>query len=149
MAANPSLKTVLVWLCRLISGGVYFGAGAVKIFDPQAFAADIGHYHLLPYPLTLVVGVYLPWLELVCGSAVLIGRLERGALLILVGLCGLFCAALASAWLRSLDIDCGCFGHAATTTLPVALIRSVTLGLVSLFLLHCNRNGRLHRSIAL
>lgn len=76
MAANPSLKTVLLWLGRLILGGTFVYAASFKILDPPAFVADIGHYRLLPYLLAVALGIYLPWLELLCGTAVLIRRLE-------------------------------------------------------------------------
>jgi len=129
------MSRVLECLCRLILAGVFIYAGAIKILDPQSFATDIGHYRLLPYPLTLAMGVYLPWLELLCGVAVLFRWRERGALLVLLGLCGLFAVALASAWFRGLDINCGCFGHATVaSTLPIAFARSLALGLVALYL---------------
>jgi len=135
MAANPSLRNAFAWLGRLLLGGTFVVAAGFKILDPPAFVADIGHYRLLPYPLAVALGVYLPWLELSCGAAVLIRRLEQGALLILAGLCGLFSLAIASAWARGLDITCGCFGHATSSSLPLGLARSLTLGLVALFLL--------------
>jgi hypothetical protein len=50
-------------------------------------------------------------------------------------MCGVFCVALASAWFRGLDINCGCFGHGTTASdLPLAVARSFALGLLALFL---------------
>lgn len=141
MAANSSISTALSWLGRLILGGIFICGGAIKCFDAPTFAADIDQYHLLPYPLTIVAGVYLPWLELVCGTAVIFRWKESGALVLLAGLCGIFCIATASAWLRGFGIDCGCFGHAATTTLPVAFTRSFMLGLIALYLLGRERHN--------
>lgn len=140
MVEKSPLKKVLGWACRLILAGVFVGAGAIKAMDPQAFAIEIGHYRLLPLPLTLLAGVYLPWLELTCGIAVLFRFRQRAALLILASLCLLFCAAMASAWGRGLDINCGCFGKATTTTLPIAFIRSFALGSIALYLLYCHRD---------
>lgn len=142
MATNPSVMKVLGWLGRLILGGTFVYAASFKILDPAGFVADIGHYRLLPYPLTVALGIYLPWLELLCGTALLIRRLEQGALLILTGLCCLFAIALASAWFRGLDINCGCFGHAVvSSSLPLALARSLTLGLVAILLLTRSRRA--------
>jgi uncharacterized membrane protein YphA (DoxX/SURF4 family) len=53
----------------------------------------------------------LPWLEIICGTAVLLGIYERGALAILCGALVVFTAAIISAWSRGLDISCGCFGN--------------------------------------
>lgn len=136
MAGSPSLKSMALWGGRLLLGGAFAYAAVLKLVDPAAFATDIGHYRLLPYPLTSALAVYLPWLELMSAVAVLIRWRERGALVLLLGLCVLFSLALASAWWRELDISCGCFGHAgAATGLPFALARSTALGLVAFLLL--------------
>lgn len=124
------------WSCRLVLGLTFAVAAGLKIFDPAAFATDIGHFHLLPHPLVLGTAVYLPWLELICGFAVLCRWREQGAQLLLAGLCGVFFIALASAWFRGLDISCGCFGASnKPSTLPLALARSVSLSLAALYLL--------------
>ncbi len=129
------MKNIFLWVGRFILGGAFAYAALHKIVDPSAFATDIGHYHLLPYPLTLALGLYLPWLELFCGVGVLCRRRERGALLLIALMCGVFCVALASAWFRGLDINCGCFGHGtASSDLPLALARSFALGMLALFL---------------
>lgn len=137
MATIPSLKTIGFWLARLLLGGAFLYAGSLKALDPTGFATDVGHYRLLPHPLALMTALYLPWLEIICGLAVLARWRERGALLILIGLCGIFCVALASAWLRGLDITCGCFGQDATasSTVPLAFFRSLGLGLLGGLLL--------------
>lgn len=139
MAAYPPMKSAGDWLFRLLLGGTFAYSAASKLLDPSAFAADIGHYHLLPHPLTLAAAVYLPWLELFCATAVLSCRFERGALLLLLGLCGLFSLALASAWWRGLDLTCGCFGGRTATTAPWALARSVVLALAAYYLLRISR----------
>lgn len=135
LAKPSSVKTTVLWICRLLLGGTFVYAAVLKVMDPPSFVVDIGHYHLLPYPLTVVLAIYLPWLELVCGGAALFRWHERGALILLLGLCVLFSLALASAWFRDLDISCGCFGHGTSTTLPLALARSLILGLVTVCLL--------------
>ena len=141
MAANPKVKTTVIWICRLLLGGTFAYAAALKIANPSAFATDIAHFRLLPHPLALALGLYLPWLELICGSGVIVRRFESAALLLIALMCGIFFAALTSAWFRSLDISCGCFGHAASTTLPIAIARSAALGLLALFLFRQNRSA--------
>lgn len=129
------MKPFLAWSGRIVLGGSFAVAAALKVQDPATFAADIDHFRLLPYPLTLGLALYLPWLELFCGAAVLVRRHERGALLVLAGLCAGFALALASAWLRGLDISCGCFGHSAIgSSLLPALVRAVVLGLIAVVL---------------
>ena len=129
------MKNIFLWIARLLLGGTFAVAAVQKILDPAAFAADIGHYHLLPYPLTLALGLYLPWLEFACSVGVLCRWRERSACLLTAMMCGVFFAALSSAWWRGLDINCGCFGHSVTATgLPLAIARSLVLGLLALLL---------------
>jgi len=135
VAQNSSMKDILFWCGRFVLGGIFGYAAVLKIFDPSAFATDIGHYHLLPYPLTLGLALYLPWVELVCAVGLLCRWRERGALLLIALLCGMFFVALASAWFRGLDINCGCFGRSSVASdLPLAVARSLALGLLALFL---------------
>ena len=57
------------------------------------------------------MSVYLPWLEIAAGAALLGKRWRLGALLIVAGLLLVFMGALGSAWWRGVDVSCGCFGH--------------------------------------
>jgi putative oxidoreductase len=97
----------------LIVGGIFIYAGVMKIFDPVGFANDIDNYKILPWPLTVRLAFYLPWLEILCGVAVILGLLYRGGLLILTMLISIFIIASVIAKARGLDITCGCFGHAS------------------------------------
>ena len=121
------MKSVVAWILRLLLGGTFVVAAATKIADPAEFVAAIHHFRLLPYPAALILGLYLPWLELVCGLAVLVRWRERAATWLPLLLTVVFVGALASALARGLDLSCGCFGH-ATTTLPWALARAAALG---------------------
>ncbi len=97
----------------LIVGGIFIYAGVMKIFDPVGFANDIDNYKILPWLLTVRLAFYLPWLEILCGLAVILGLLYRGGLLILTMLISIFIIASVIAKARGLDITCGCFGHAS------------------------------------
>lgn len=106
------MAKVILLLLRLGLGGTFLYAGFVKIAAAPEFAADIQHYEILPWPDTaILLAIYLPWLELVSGVAVILRRFYLGGLASLGGLALIFIAALASAWLRGLDIYCGCFGR--------------------------------------
>jgi putative oxidoreductase len=106
-------RNILWRIVALIIGGIFIYAGVIKVIDPVAFANDIDNYKILPWPLTVRLAFYLPWLEILCGLAVILGLLYRGGLLILTALTFLFIAASIIAKARGLDITCGCFGHAS------------------------------------
>jgi uncharacterized membrane protein YphA (DoxX/SURF4 family) len=103
----------LKWIsvaARVLLGGVLLIAGVLKAVDPQASAAAVRAYELLPAGPATVVGWGLPFAEIALGLLLLIGLGTRAvaataALLLLV-----LMAAVASAALRGLSIDCGCFG---------------------------------------
>jgi len=98
-------------LLRLIIGVTFVYAGVVKALSPIRFTSDIHNYRLLPWSMAVALAFYLPWLEIWCGLALLLGRLYRAAIALLVGLTIIFIVASASARIRGIDISCGCFGH--------------------------------------
>ena len=104
-----------VWLARLAAGGVFVYASAHKILYPAAFARDIYNYQLLPDAWINPLAIYLPWLELFCGLALISVRpLRRGAALLIGGMLAAFIVAIVSAMARGLDIRCGCFTSPGT-----------------------------------
>jgi putative oxidoreductase len=112
---------------RLLVGGVFLVAGVLKVLDPAHFAADIDHYRILPYFAVAPLAYYLPWLEIICGTAVIVDAARRSALGLLLVMTVVFIVAIASAWMRGLDIRCGCFGAASTAPLSVDLAFDIVL----------------------
>ena len=97
----------------LVVGGIFIYAGAIKALDPVQFANDVDNYKMLPWFVSVRLALYLPWLEIFCGLAVIFRFLYRGGLSILTALIVVFIGATIAAKLRGLDITCGCFGHAS------------------------------------
>ena len=108
----PSIN-FLWWIIDLIVGGIFVYAGAIKALDPVQFANDLDNYKILPWPISVALAFYLPWLEILCGVALIVRLLYRGALSILTALILVFTLATIAAKVRGLDITCGCFGHAS------------------------------------
>ena len=100
-------------LVGIIIGGLFVYAGAVKIIEPVEFARDIDNYKMLPWQLGVFVALYLPWLEIFCGLALITRVLYRGGIFIVTTLMSLFIIATIVAKARGLDVSCGCFGHAS------------------------------------
>lgn len=127
---------VIFLVLRLLLGAVFVAAGVIKIWDfhqgawaTPAFYEDIANYHIIESSdAVMLSAVYLPWLELVSGGALLLGRATAGAAALCGALMLIFIAALASAWARGLDISCGCFGREdATANFPLLLARDCAL----------------------
>ena len=107
------VKSVAGRIVDLIIGGVFIYAGVIKALDPIGFANDIDNYKSLPWAIGVGLAFYLPWLEILCGLALIARRLYLGGLSILSALISVFIVATAAAKVRGLDITCGCFGHAS------------------------------------
>ena len=97
----------------ILIGALFIYAGAVKIIDPVEFARDIDNYKMLPWPVGVWLALYLPWLEIFCGLALITRILFRGSVFIVTVLMSLFIVASIFAKTRGLDVSCGCFGHAS------------------------------------
>jgi len=138
------IKSIASWVLRLGVGGLFVYAGIVKIWDfkagssaTQTFAMAIQNYQFTT-KLTpiLLVAVYLPWLELVTGIALLVRKWLSGALLLLGSMTVVFLVAICSAWARGLDISCGCFGKENNATnfprhIAGDLVLLVAIGLIA------------------
>jgi uncharacterized membrane protein YphA (DoxX/SURF4 family) len=104
----------ILWrIVGLVIAGIFIYAGAIKALDPVQFASDIDNYKILPWPISVALAFYLPWLEIFCGFALIVRLFYRGALSILTVLIVVFTLATTAAKIRGLDITCGCFGHAS------------------------------------
>ena len=97
-------------ILRLLVGGAFVVAGALKVADPAKFALDVSNYRLVPYELINLVAILLPWIEITSGLFVLAGIWLRAAALVITSLTVMFLVLIVSALARGLNIECGCFG---------------------------------------
>ncbi len=110
---------VIILAARLVLGSVFVIAGVEKIANPDAFAKAINNYQLLPYNALNIMALVLPWLEVLAGALLIFGvRLRASSALTAVMLI-VFIAAIASAMMRGLSIDCGCFSQGSAASEPV------------------------------
>ena len=96
-----------------VLAGIFIYAGVVKAIDPVQFASDIDNFKILPWPVSVALAFYLPWLEIFSALGLVFRFLYRGALSILTASIVVFTLAIIAAKVRGLDITCGCFGHAS------------------------------------
>ena len=113
---DPQLSTKPQFAWRIVDvivAGIFIYAGVLKMVDPVQFASDLDNYKILPWPVSVALAFYLPWLEIFCGLALIVRYFYRGAISILMILILVFTLATIAAKIRGLDITCGCFGHAS------------------------------------
>jgi putative oxidoreductase len=127
-----------------IVAGIFIYAGALKALDPVQFASDIDNYKILPWPVSVALAFYLPWLEIFCALGLAFRFLYRGAVSILTASIVVFTLATIAAKVRGLDITCGCFGHASQNwSFPAHLITNLAIlaGLLLIFFRARSGNG--------
>ena len=103
-------------LLHLLFGSVFVYAGVMKVKDPMQFLNDVRSFALLPDPYAAYTALFLPWLEIFAGLAVITGLMRRGGLFVLNASLLIFLVAICIAWARGTDIRCGCFGGAGDAT---------------------------------
>jgi uncharacterized membrane protein YphA (DoxX/SURF4 family) len=109
-----SLPPAFRLLCRLALAGVFLWAGLAKVTDLQGSINSVDAYDVLPDAAAELVGILLPWAEVVLGALLLLGLFTRFAAATTAALTLAFLAGMAQAKARGLAIDCGCFGVSGT-----------------------------------
>ena len=109
LLANPWL-TIRI---QIALGIIFVVAALPKIVDPPSFAHMIYNYHLLPGALINFMALVMPWIELLCGLALILGIWQGTARSIIGALLITFVLAIAINLARGNAIDCGCFDVSA------------------------------------
>jgi uncharacterized membrane protein YphA (DoxX/SURF4 family) len=128
MQASPwNLRRAVLWIGRLLLGGIFIYAGYSKIFLPNTnlwpyfilkfslslnlanFATQVEAFKMLPPWGVQFVAHTLPFAEIILGLLLLIGwRLRIWAALVTFLMFGFFVVVLR-AYLLHMNINCGCF----------------------------------------
>ena len=133
----------IVLLVRLVLVAAFLLAAIPKIQDPVAFAISVESYRVLTGQAVLWVALILPWLELVIGFGLLIPKMRRASSLLIMLLLFIFVGLHTSAWIRGLDIDCGCYAIESVSSNYFLLIsRNCALIIAAIFVF--NRDWRTH-----
>lgn len=133
------MKQWIGLLARLVTGGVWVVAGALKLPDPSGSVRAVRAYELLPESVVPTVGYALPVVEVAIGVCLVLGLLTRTMGVLSALLFAAFIVGISAAWARGLSIDCGCFGGGgeiadATSKYPREIARDVGLLLLSAYL---------------
>ena len=113
---------------RWILGVTFIYASYHKIISPAEFANIVYGYDLFPEIFIHLIAIVIPFIELIAGSALIIGLYPRSAAIIINGLLLAFIIALTINLIRSHEFDCGCFSAAQsgyTSSPEVTLLRDI------------------------
>jgi putative oxidoreductase len=140
LAKILDLDHLIADLQHLRVANAFADLGQLSLANPAEFGSDIDNYKILPWPVSVALAFYLPWLEIFCALGLVFRFLYRGALSILTALIMVFTLATIAAKVRGLDITCGCFGHASQNwSFPAHLATNLAILGALLALVFSNR----------
>src|SRR5580658_4223695 len=105
---------MVVAVARWLLGALLVWAGVLKIGHPVDLASAIAGFRLLPPELVAPLAVVLPYFEVLLGLYLLAGLFTRVVAWIAAAQFAIYAAAIASAVLRGIPANCGCFGPGDT-----------------------------------
>lgn len=95
---------------RVIVGALFVLAGATKVGHFNDLAAAIAGFRILPESIIAPLAVILPFFEIGLGAYLLLGLFTRTAAWIAAIQLAIYAGAIASAVVRHIPANCGCFG---------------------------------------
>lgn len=109
-----------VFIIRVLLGALLLTAGALKVGHVTELAASIATFRLLPAAIVGPLAVALPYVELLLGAYLVAGLFTRIVATISALQFVCYAGAIASALVRHIAANCGCFGpnDAATADWP-------------------------------
>lgn len=104
-----------VFIVRVLLGALLLAAGALKVGHAPELAASIAGFRLLPAAVAGPLAIALPYVELLLGLYLVAGLFTRFVAAIAAAQFVIYSGAIASAVLRHIAANCGCFGPNDTT----------------------------------
>jgi len=102
---------LLLIVSRLATAVLFAWAAMEKLKSPRDFYFSIKGFQLLPEHMLQPLAFMVPWVELVCAAALLVGFWARSAAIVIGGMLLVFIGAVVSVLVRpDLHVECGCFG---------------------------------------
>jgi hypothetical protein len=114
-------------ISSMIVAAVLLFTGLIHAAQPYFFIHTIASYRLLSADVSGLLGLWLPYLQIVLAVCIGIRIAEKVALCMAAGVFTTFALAQTAVLMRGLEIDCGCFGFVAhavspgSVALPIAL----------------------------
>jgi uncharacterized membrane protein YphA (DoxX/SURF4 family) len=140
MQSSPlNLRRAVIWIGRLLVGGIFVYAGYSKIFLPNqhfwpyfmlkfsvsanlsTFAFQVDSYQVLPPAGVSFVAHTLPFAEIILGVLLLVGWRFRLWATVATGILAGFLCLVTRAYLLHMDINCGCFGTPEPLTIKTVI----------------------------
>ncbi len=141
------MRAPVLFVLRILTAGLFCYAGFLKLMEPDVFLSDLESYRMLPYSIAWVIAFYLPPFEIICGLALFFPAYVKPSALLLLILTFVFILVLGIAWMRGLDISCGCFGdRSGKVNYPWLIFRDIFIFIV-LCLFICFNKPKIYEDV--
>jgi putative oxidoreductase len=150
-SAPFNLRRLIIWVGRLVLGGIFIYAGIAKLTMPNShlwpyiflkmsvstnlnmFQTQVESYKMLSPEAAGILARTLPFVEIIIGLMLLIGwRLKIWATLVTLIMFG-FLGVVTRAYLLHMDINCGCFGTPEKLT-GMTIVRDAAICFLALIM---------------
>ena len=108
------LPQAVTFAVRVLIGALFAAAGAFKVGHFNDLATAIAGYRLLPEGVIGPLAVLLPFFEICLGAYLILGLFTRIAAWVGAAQLVIYAGAIASAVIRHIPANCGCFGPQET-----------------------------------
>jgi uncharacterized membrane protein YphA (DoxX/SURF4 family) len=136
---------------QIALGAIFVIAALPKLTDPPSFAHMIYNYRIVPGGVINISALIMPWLEVLCGLALILGIWTRPARDLVALMLVIFIVAISINLFRGNAIDCGCFNVADAgktyeqriTDMKLDIVRDLGMLLLVAQLWFADRRARL------
>lgn len=115
MINNPSARSAIVWVLRILLGATFMISGLAKSIDVYGFIFKIEEYltvwHIsVARQIIVSFAIFLSGFEFVCGLLLSVGAYRRVVVLLLTAFISIMTVLTLYIWIADPISDCGCFG---------------------------------------
>ncbi len=115
---------------KVALGVLFLFSSITKITNPAKMMDSIEAYKMVPHMFVSPMALVIPWLQVIAGLFLLLDIFVQSSAVIISGLLLVYTVAIAQAFARGMQIECGCFDLIEWMELKVgwpAIIRDLVL----------------------
>lgn len=134
---------LLVWIARIIVGGVFIMSGLVKAIDLWGTVFKFEEYFTvwgwdMPLSLTVMGAMILCSAEFILGAMLFLGNYRRTSVWFMLLMMAVMLPLTLYIWLKDPVSDCGCFGDFIVMSNGVTFVKNLVITAALLLLLKFN-----------
>jgi len=117
---------------RIILGIFFLFVGGDKLIRLDEFVETVANYEIVTAPWDQFAAYLVVWMEIVIGLCLMLCLLYKGALVSLACMVVVFIVSLSQAWVRGLEISCGCTPWASkeSTNYGLAIAQNLAIFII-------------------